>query len=185
MNYKRALENLGLIENEDFTLTVESFEMLPKTETVEVSPAEFDEEGNLLFDAVTEEVDATPTRPSEEQLQTSWEEVQLKECDIALLVSAYLEGKERDPENDSINIVENKIHSWSFAHVARPSNAELLALKNVVEQKISQAEINAAALKYLADTDYLVIRSIDDPSKQVSEEVKQLRQQARDRIVRL
>lgn len=184
MNYKRALENLGLIEKEDFTITVESFEMLPKTQTVETSPAEFDEEGNLLFDAVTEEVDATPARPSEEQLQASWEEVQLKECDIALLISEYIKDKQRDPENDCLNIVDGRLHSFTFTHIARPTNAQLLALKSVVEAKVSQAEINAAAIKYLAETDYLVIRSVDDPSKPVSDEVKALRQAARDSIVK-
>lgn len=53
-----------------------------------------------------------------------------------------------------------------------------------ITAQVNQAEINEAALRYLAETDYLVIRSIDDPSKPVSDEVKALRQAARDSIVK-
>lgn len=178
MNYKRALENLGLIENEDFTLTVESFEMLPKTETVEVSPAEFDEEGNLLFDAITEEVDVTPAKPSPEQLQAAWEEVQLKECDIALLVSEYIKDKQRDPENDCLNIVDGLLHSFTFTHIERPTNAQLLALKDAVEAKVSQEQISKEAEEYLSATDWMVTR-FAETQVEIPEEVKVLRQAAR------
>lgn len=53
-----------------------------------------------------------------------------------------------------------------------------------VTAQVNQAEINEAALRYLAETDYLVLRSVDDPSKPVSDEVKALRQAARDSIVK-
>lgn len=178
MNYKRALENLGLIEKEDFTITVESFEMLPKTQTVETSPAEFDEEGNLLFDAVTEEVDATPARPSEEQLQASWEEVQLKECDIALLVNEYVKDAQRDIENDCLNIVDGLLHSFTFTHIEKPTNAQLLALKDAVAAKVSQELINREAEEYLASTDWMVTR-FAETQVEIPEEVKALRQAAR------
>lgn len=166
MNLTKVLSHLEF-QPSDYILSDSDFSMTPKFIEVE-----------------SEQVDVIPAKPSPEQLQAAWEEVQLKECDIALLVNEYVKDAQRDPENDCLNIVDGLLHSFTFTHIAKPTNAQLLALKSVVEAKVSQEEINAAAIKYLAETDYLVIRSVDDPSKPVSDEVKALRQAARDSIVK-
>lgn len=183
MNLIKTLSHLGF-QPEDYTISGDDFTMTLKTTSVQVSHAEFDEEGQLLFEAEIEEVDVTPEKPSEEQLQSAWEEVQLKECDIALLISEYVKDAERDPENDCLNIVDGLLHSFSFTHIGKPTNFQLLELKASAEAKQSQKAINEQALKYLAETDYMVLREVHDPSKPVSEEIKQLRQAARDSIVR-
>ena len=105
---------------------------------------------------------------------------------IAIAVSEFLADKQNlvDHENDSINIVDNSIYSWNFANIPQPSAEELQACFDLANAKNNQAAVNAKALQYLADTDYLVIRSIDDPTKPVNEEIKQLRAEARLKIVR-
>jgi len=70
-----------------------------------------------------------------------------------------------------------------------PKQFETIPAEYIVEieditAQINQEAVNEAALRYLAETDYLVLRSIDDPSKPVSDEVKALRQAARDSIVK-
>jgi hypothetical protein len=140
MNYKLALEHLGLKENIDFVITESSFEMLPKTQIVEISPQVLDEEGNILQEAVTEEQQYVPAAPSEETLQVAHEEVQLKLSDLALLIEEYLADKSelRDPENDELNISEGRIVRWGFANIPQPTRGELVALIPIVELKQSK-----------------------------------------------
>jgi len=49
--------------------------------------------------------------------------------EIALKISKYLEQftDQRDPENDSLNIVDNSIYSWSFSNVPMPTEEDLAA----------------------------------------------------------
>lgn len=102
--------------------------------------------------------------------------------DIRDLINEYLKDKQRDLENDCHNIVDDQIFSWTYKYVPQPTMEELQALAPKVEAKIAQAETNAKALAYLASTDYLVLRAIDDPTKPVPEEIKVLRQAARESI---
>jgi hypothetical protein len=178
MNLIATLAQLGF-KPEDYTISGDDFSMNEKSEERFIFPTEFDEEGNVL----TETVDITPVKPSPEQLQSAWEEVQLKECDIALLINEYLIGKDRDSENDSLNIANGLLHSFNFTHVEKPTNAQLLALKSLAESKASQKQINEEAEKYLKDTDYLIIREVDCGT-QCPAEVKALRQAARNSIIR-
>lgn len=53
-----------------------------------------------------------------------------------------------------------------------------------ISAQIEQERINKESLKFLADTDWMVVRSLEDPSKPVPEDIKTQRQQARERIVR-
>jgi hypothetical protein len=105
--------------------------------------------------------------------------------EIALLINEYLKDKTalRDIENDSLNVVDNQIVSWNFTNIPIPSAEDLEALVPVVEAKISQDGINAEAMKYLADTDFYVVRLMDS-GKPLPEGMSVLRQQARDKIVR-
>jgi len=121
--------------------------------------------------------------PTAEELQAQAEIAELQSLDIVVLINEYLKDKQRDFENDSLNVVDGLIYSWEFTHVAKPSNAELLALKEVAFAKVDQEEINRQALRYLAETDYHCLKQIET-GVPMSEEVKQLRQAARDSIVR-
>lgn len=179
MNYKKVLEKLGLIENVDFALTAESFEMLPKTRIVEITPAVLDEEGNVITPAVTEEQTYTPDAPSLEQLAEANNEVLVDECDIVDLISLYLKGKDdlRDLENDSMNIVENRIYFWGFKNIPAPSIAELASLvidykakkekENRIKQKIALGEMtdNACTSVFKLIQGYNVDRKLTKEQK--------------------
>lgn len=160
MNYKKVLEKLGLIENVDFALTAESFEMLPKTRQVEqtISHPEvlevLDVDGVTVltpYQAAYDEVilveeQYTPTAPTQEQIEQANKEVTVEECDIALLVEEYLADKTalRDFENDSINIVNNRIHTWDFKNIPQPTLDDLfLIVPNQKAKKEKQDRINA------------------------------------------
>lgn len=52
----------------------------------------------------------------------------------------------------------------------------------IIENYVDQEKLNAEARAYLASTDYLVIRAMEDSSKPVPEEIKQARQLARDKV---
>lgn len=83
--------------------------------------------------------------------------------DVALAVSEFLSDKNHllDPEEDSINIVENRIHSWNFANIPQPSTDELFNAYYAALAKQASAEEKAAALKYLQDTDYKIIKAME------------------------
>ena len=53
-----------------------------------------------------------------------------------------------------------------------------------ITSQVEQEKINAEALAYLASTDWMIVRAMENADKPVSEEIKLLRQQARDRIVK-
>lgn len=177
MNIQKALEHLGF-KPEDYIIDGEDFSMVAKSEERLVYPIELDNEGQAL----TESINVTPAKPSLEQLQVAWEEVQLKECDIVLLVNEYVKDAQRDPENDCLNIVDGLLHSFTFTHIARPTNAQLLALKDAVEAKVNQEQINKEAEEYLKATDWMVLRSLDGIP--MPEGIQEARQAARARIIR-
>lgn len=52
-----------------------------------------------------------------------------------------------------------------------------------ITAELEQQKINTEARAYLAATDYMVIRALENPSKPVPEEVTVKRQQARDSII--
>lgn len=72
--------------------------------------------------------------PAQSVLDSTWKQIQISESDIAVLINEYLKGKEllRNYENDSINIVDGNIHSWSFANIPQPTVDELVALVPIV-----------------------------------------------------
>lgn len=142
MNYKKVLEYLGLVENVDFILTVDFFSMVSKIRTVTqatVIPAVdpvVDENGEVVTAGTPEytqylPVDEiyTPDSPTQSELDNAEDEVTLLGVDIATLIGEYLVGKEslRDPE-DSLNIVDNIIFSWSFINIPAPTRHELALL---------------------------------------------------------
>jgi hypothetical protein len=61
--------------------------------------------------------------------------------DIAILITEYLADKSalRDPENDSLNIVDNQIASWSFTNIPIPTAEDLAVCEAAVIAKQSKA----------------------------------------------
>ncbi|MFM8259265.1 MAG: hypothetical protein ACKN83_05505, partial [Vulcanococcus sp.] len=69
-------------------------------------------------------------------------------------------------------------------NIPAPSLEELKALEPQVSAAQSQQAINAEALAFLASTDWMCLRAMENPSKPIPEEIKAQRQAARDRIVK-
>lgn len=170
---------------------------VPGQESHGIIPATFDASGNEL----------TPMIPAQEfvaeiPFQAAYEEdIQVDETyfqtipsldsfksaiiqDMTLAISEFLTDKATllDPENDSFNIVNNNIFSWGFVNIPQPSISELFDSYNIAVAKKQQAQINAEALKYLADTDWVVTR-FAETGVSIPEEIRDLRVQARTRIV--
>ena len=161
-----------------------------------IIPATFDASGNEL----------TPMIPAQEAIegvayQPAWEEeIEVDETyfeavpsvdslkafaikDMAIAVSEFLADKSqlRDPENDEINIHENNIVRWGFKNIPQPSVDELYNAYLAKLPKVEQAEINAAAKKYLADTDWYVTR-FAETQVAIPAEISAARAAARARI---
>jgi hypothetical protein len=161
-----------------------------------IIPATFDANGNELTPMIPaqEFIPSIPYSPAyEEEIEvdeTYFENVPSMDSlklfaikDMALAVSEFLADKSnlRD-EDDSINIVDNNIHSWRFVNIPQPSIDELYNAYNSAISKNNQAEINRQALKYLADTDWYVTR-FAETGVAIPAEISTLRAQARAAIL--
>lgn len=113
--------------------------------------------------------------------------------DIAILINEYLKDKhELRTEDDCVNIVEGSIARWDFANIPCPTQEELEALAPVVDSKLEQEKTNVEALKFLAETDYKVLKYRDqvdmgitpDMSLAEYQELLVKRQAARAAIIR-
>lgn len=103
--------------------------------------------------------------------------------DIVLLIGKFLEDKVHlRADDDSFNVVENSIFSWSFANISCPTMEELLALQPEVESAQLQKQVNEEALKLLAESDWLITRELETGTP-CPQEVKQARAEARAKIV--
>lgn len=166
---------------------------VPRQQGHGIIPATFDANGNELTPMIPaqEHIDGVEFQPAYEEKievdETYFENVpsmaSLKAFaikDMALAVSEYLSDKDslRDPEEDSINIVNNSIYSWNFKNVPQPSIDELFDCYNKAVAKLASAEEKAAAKKYLADTDWYVTRKAEN-GKEIPAEVSANRAAAR------
>lgn len=113
--------------------------------------------------------------------------------DIVLLIDKFLSDKQHlVTDNCSFNVVGDSIHRWDFANIPCPSMEELLALQPEVESKLEQEKQNAEALKFLADTDYKVLRHIRQQALGISTtltaqeylELEQERQMAAEAVIK-
>lgn len=104
--------------------------------------------------------------------------------DIKIAINQYLSDKQHliDIENDSINIVDNQIHTFNYRNIAQPTKEELEACYKSAMTKNNQEAINNEALKFLQDTDYKVIKSIESGIP-VDKEITAARAAARASIV--
>lgn len=78
-------------------------------------------------------------------------------------------------------------HNYNFpAHEDEQGNLVADFTVEIVDitAQVEQEKINAEALAYLASTDWLVVRSIEKPDKPIPDDVKMLRQQARDKVIK-
>lgn len=180
MSITRILSHLRLQENIDYTLDGESIIMLPKTRMVEqviehdAVAEQLDEEGNVIVEAqeaytetVMVEESYTPAAPSEQELERAELELRVADLgDVMELVGEYLKGYEAgedesiNPEAFSIAHINDPTSSFWRMNIAKPTLAQLEALRADLDpRKVAMAE-SAAALKYLAETDYKVLRHI-------------------------
>lgn len=184
---------LPLIENTDYKIKEGELIPLPKIRQVEQTihheaieeVIAVPEEGIEAVEAVEAYDEVVLTDETYYEVIPSMSEVKLS-CidDVVLAIEEYLADKAelRDPENDSINIVENRIHSWGFTNIPQPSVDELYDAYLAKVPKVEQEQINVEARAYLAATDWMVTR-FAETQVEIPEEVRLLRQAARESIV--
>lgn len=136
-----------------------------------------------LVEALAQEQEQEAPIEVVEETQPIVEVNPLKDIDISLAVSHILKVKAYvSADNESINIYNDNIVHWNLK-IPQPTVEELIAAYEEATADALQDQINSQALKYLADTDWYIIRTMDS-GVAIPEEVVQLRQQARDRIVK-
>ena len=156
MDYKKVLERMGFVDNKDFSVAIDglSFSMLQQSRMVnqvihhpEVLEV-LDVDGITVLTPYAAAYDEYPQvaelytlpTPSNGSMTSIWEQIQVEEADIVLLIEEYLKGKEnlRDYGNDSLNIVDNQIYSWSFTNVPQPTVDDFLALINPMKARLAK-----------------------------------------------
>jgi hypothetical protein len=165
MNITRILSHLGLQENIDYTLDGETIVMLPQGEE-------------------------TPAAPSEQELERAQLELRVADLgDVMELVGEYLkdhvanEDESINPEAFSIANINDPASSFWRMSIAKPTLEQLEALRADLDpRKVLMAE-SAAALKFLAETDYLIIREMDS-GVPCPAEIKAARQAAREKVIK-
>ena len=83
--------------------------------------------------------------------------------DITIAIAEFLSDKQNliDQENDSINIVNGKIHTFNFKNIAQPNADTLLACYEAAIAKQATTEEKAVAHKLLQDTDYHILKAME------------------------
>lgn len=185
MTIQEKLLEKGFVEGVDYTFDNNTLVAIVKTRPVESvihHPEVLDEQGNVLQEA-SEEVVQTEEQYTE--LLPDLDSVKM-ECisDVVIAINEYLSDKKHlITEDDFINISENRIVSFSYAQIEFPSVDTLLACYEVAIAKMSQEAINKEAEEYLKATDWYVTRMVET-SQPMPEGMQQLRQAARNRIIR-
>ena len=158
---------------------------------------QLDEEGNVIVgaqEAYTETVmveeEYTPASPSEDALQRAELELRVADLgDVMELIGEYLKGysasedESINPEAFSVAHINDPASSFWRMNIAKPTLEQLEALRADLDpKKVAMAE-SAAALKYLAETDYLIIREMDS-GVPCPVEIKAARQAAREKVIK-
>lgn len=196
------LTEKGFVEGLDFSYSNGELVALERTRDVEqeiehpMVPAVLDAEGQIVTPEVPAYVEVILVQETYTVQLPSLAELKLelvKRNDPALLINEYLKGKSVQ-EDDSLNVDMFLAgqNGWRFASVPAPSMDELFELITQVKVSKDQKAINVEALKYLQDTDYMVLRHRDQqelgitPSMSAEEfqELLMLRQAARSKVVR-
>ena len=148
-------------------------------ETLPSEPQEIVQEPALSEETPTEE-----STPAQEEAPAP--EPIIFNVDPALLIGEFLKDKEVS-DDDSLNLelfLKGDSSGWRFENIPAPSLEKLKAFEPQVFQKQNQEKINAEALAFLAATDWMCLRALENPFKPVPEDIKAQRQAARDRIVK-
>jgi hypothetical protein len=203
MNITRILSHLGLTEAVDFNIVDNAIVMLPKTRMVEqviehdAVAEQRDEEDNIIVEAqeaytetVMVEEEYVPAAPSEDALQRAELELRVADLgDVMELVGKYLEGhvasedESINPEAFAVNHINDASSSFWRMSIAKPSLAQLEAIKAELGPKKAAKAESDAALKFLAETDFYIIRSLDN-GVPCPAEIKAARQAAREKVIK-
>jgi hypothetical protein len=187
------LTQKGFVQGVDYSFENGELVALEKTRTIiqEIehpeTPAELDEEGNVLTeaqDARIEQIEVLETYLAEIPSLQSLKHELVQASDPALLISQYLVGKDTtDDDSLNLDLFMKGQGGWRFANVPAPSIDALYELIAPVKSKVEQEKINAEAQAFLDATDWMVVRAMER-GEELSPEFKAERQAARDRIVR-
>lgn len=168
MSITRILSHLGLTEAVDYNIVDNAIVMLPKTRMVEqVIEHEATEEQEAYTETVMVEEQYTPAAPSQDQLDRAELELRVADLgDVMELVGKYLEGhvasedESINPEAFAVAHINDPNSSFWRMSIPKPSLAQLEAIKaDLGPIKAAKAESDAA-LKFLVETDYKVLRHI-------------------------
>ena len=147
MNYKKILEQYGLVEGVDFSITLNGFEKIAKTKLVdqeiihEATPAKMNGE-TVIEPAIPSYVETVQIEetyyanfPSEAEILNAHKNISISEIDIVILINEYLKDKKelQDSESDSLNIVDGQIYSWNFKNIPCPTRDQLYDLVATVK----------------------------------------------------
>jgi len=191
MNITRILSHLGLTEAVDYNIVDNAIVMLPKTRMVEqVIEHEATEEQEAYTETVMVEEEYTPAAPSQDQLDRAELELRVADLgDVMELVGEYLkdhvanEDESINPEAFSIAHINDASSSFWRMSIAKPSLAQLEAIKAELGPKKAAKAESDAALKFLAETDFYIIREMDN-GVPCPAEIKAARQAAREKVIK-
>lgn len=76
--------------------------------------------------------------------------------DIKIAINQYLSDKQHliDIENDSINIVDNQIHTFNYRSIVQPTKEELEACYELAIKEQEQKKNKEIAISYLKEADW-------------------------------
>jgi hypothetical protein len=203
MNITRILSHLGLTEAVDYNIVDNAIVMLPKTRMVEqiiehdAVAEQRDENDNIIVEAqeaytetVMVEEQYTPAAPSQDQLDRAELELKVGDLgDVMELVSKYLEGhvatedESINPEAFAVAHINDPASSFWRMSIAKPSLAQLEAIKAELGPKKAAKAESDAALKFLAESDFYIIREMDN-GVPCPAEIKAARQAAREKVIK-
>jgi len=191
MNITRILSHLGLTEAVDYNIVDNAIVMLPKTRMVEqVIEHEATEEQGAYTETVMVEEQYTPAAPSQDQLDRAELELRVADLgDVMELVGEYLkdhvanEDESINPEAFAVAHINDPSSSFWRMSIAKPSLAQLEAIKAELGPKKAAKAESDAALKFLAESDFYIIRSLDN-GVPCPPEIKAARQAAREKVIK-
>jgi hypothetical protein len=203
MNIARILSHLGLTEAVDYNIVDNAIVMLPKTRMVEqiiehdAVAEQRDENDNIIVEAqeaytetVMVEEQYTPAAPSQDQLDRAELELRVADLgDVMELVGEYLkdhvanEDESINPEAFAVAHINDPASSFWRMSIAKPSLAQLEALRADLDPKKAAKAESDAALKFLAETDFYIIREMDN-GVPCPAEIKAARQAAREKVIK-
>jgi hypothetical protein len=157
----------------------------PQYETVVIVEAQ-----EAYTETVMVEEQYTPAAPSQDQLDRAELELRVVDLgDVMELVGEYLkdhvanEDESINPEAFAVAHINDPASSFWRMSIAKPSLAQLEALRADLDpRKVLMAE-SAAALKFLAESDFYIIRSLDN-GVPCPPEIKAARQAAREKVIK-